>query len=222
MAQVTGYPILKGLYVGKPAIQRDYEGKEFYSGILKLPVEEAMLRMGGFDGDGVADTIHHGGLDRAVCLYSTERYEQWNEEFGVKLIPGSFGENLLVEDMHEENVHIGDVFQVGETVIQVTQGRAPCKTIDQRTGIPTLMKRIFETRHTGFLCRVIEEGVIREDSVIRKLQEDANRISVLEANDIFLHKTKSMDGMEKLLSVQPLAEKWRQKLEQRLLKLQKS
>jgi MOSC domain-containing protein YiiM len=210
-------PKLNGLYVGKPKRILLDAGMEMYSGICKIPVEEAMLRIRGFDGDGVADKVNHGGSDRAVCVYCVERYKQWNEEFEATLPQSSFGENLLVENMVEEKVHIGDIFQVGDAVIQVTKGRVPCNTINKRTGIKTLMKRIIQTGYTGYLCRVLEEGPVTKDSEIRKLQEDPHGISVLYANTIYL-QPRFMEGIERVLAVPALAEDWRQKLEQRIAK----
>ncbi|AQQ51860.1 MOSC domain-containing protein [Planococcus lenghuensis] len=211
-------PELKGLYVGKPKRLRNAEGRELHSGIFKLPTEEATLRREGFEGDGVANMKNHGGLDRAVCIYGLEHYRQWNREYRTQLSEASFGENLLAENMEEENVHIGDVFQVGEAVIQITMGRIPCDTINKRTGIPTLMKRFMETSHTGFLCRVLEEGVVRQDSAIKKVEEDPQRISVFYANSIYFNNPEFIEGMENVVAVPALAEDWRRRFEKRIAK----
>ena len=74
MLVFLGEPKLKGLYVGKPKRILLDERMELYSGICKMPIEEAVLRIEGFDGDGVADKVNYGGADRAVCVYCVERY----------------------------------------------------------------------------------------------------------------------------------------------------
>ncbi|TWT00941.1 MOSC domain-containing protein [Planomicrobium sp. CPCC 101079] len=124
----------------------------------KMPVEEAMLRIDGFDGDGVADKLNHGKPDRASSVYFAERYKQWNEEFETLLPQTSFGENLLVENMEEEKIFIGDIFRLGGAVIQVTKGRVPYNTIYKCTGINNLMKHIIQTGYTVYLCRVAYRG----------------------------------------------------------------
>ena len=84
---------------------------------------------------------------------------------GVKQSPttSAFGENITVTNMLEQNVHIGDIFRLGDAVIQITQGRIPCSTITKRTDMPPLLKRMVETGFTGYLCRVLEEGTVRKD-----------------------------------------------------------
>ena len=101
------------------------EGNEVISGIRKETVAEAFLTKEGFRRDGVADVRFHGGADRAVCVYPYEHYVQWEKEFGEPLPPSSFGENLTVSNMLESGVHIGDIFRLGDAVIQVTQSRIP-------------------------------------------------------------------------------------------------
>jgi len=60
---------------GKPKTLKLAGGKEMVSGIAKEQTDEAYLSRDGFTGDGVADTKHHGGRDRAVCIYPHEHYE---------------------------------------------------------------------------------------------------------------------------------------------------
>ncbi|WP_088006686.1 MOSC domain-containing protein [Indiicoccus explosivorum] len=216
MSDLFYRPELKGLYIGKPKRLRNQEGQELHSGIFKLPAEEAMLRKEGFDGDGVANTKAHGGPDRAVCVYGIEHYRQWNREYRTRLSEASFGENLLVENMEEENVHIGDIFRVGEAAIQITQGRIPCSTINKRTGLPNILQRFTETSHTGFLCRVIEEGIIRRDSAIEKVEEDPHRVSVFYANSIYFNNPEFVEGMRRVTDVPALAERWRKRFEKRI------
>ena len=56
--------------------------------------------------------------------------------------------------MLEKDVYIGDIFRIGEAVIQIIQGRIPCSTITKRTNNPSLLKRMVQTGFTGYLCRV--------------------------------------------------------------------
>ena len=71
--------------------------------------------------------------------------------------------------MLEKDVYIGDIFLIGEAVIQITQGRIPCSTITKRT-VLLLLKRMVQTGFTGYLCRVLEEGSVRKDSNITLLE----------------------------------------------------
>lgn len=188
------------------------DDKEMISGICKETVEEAFLSKEGFHGDGVADLRFHGGPDRAVCVYPYEHYTQWKEEFGGILPPSAFGENLTVSNMLEAEVHIGDIYRIGDAVIQVTQSRIPCSTITKRTNLPLLLKRMVETGYTGYLCRVLEEGIVKQDSEITLLERDTDQVSVLFSNQIYFHHSKDLKAVEKIVEVPALASEWKKSL----------
>ncbi|WP_404318474.1 MOSC domain-containing protein [Bacillus lumedeiriae] len=193
--------------------------KEIHTGICKQTTEEAFLKKDGFLGDGAADLRYHGGSDRAVCVYPYEHYLLWEKEFEKPLPSSNFGENLTVTNMLEKDVHIGDIFRLGEAVIQITQGRVPCSTITKRTNNPFLLKRMVQTGFTGYLCRVLEEGMVRKDSQITLLELHPKQVSILYGNEIYFHKQKDIEGIKKVLSVEELANEWKELLESRLNKL---
>lgn len=186
---------------------------EMSTAICKDPVSEAVLTKEGFSGDGVADLQHHGGVDRAVCFYPYEHYGMWEKEFNVKLPASALGENLTVTGMLEEEVCIGDIYQIGDAVVQITQGRVPCSTISIRNGVNTFLKRIVETCYTGYFGRVMEEGTIRTDSKLTLLERHPEQVSVLFANQTLFHDQKNRDAIRKILGVKELASVWRTKLE---------
>ncbi|MDP7977450.1 MOSC domain-containing protein [Bacillus sp. WLY-B-L8] len=205
--------------IGKPKTMQYAENKEMTSGICKQLVKDAFLSTDGFQGDGVADLRFHGGPDRAVCVYPYEHYDLWETEFHTSLPSSAFGENVTVTNMLEEDVCIGDIYQLGEAIVQVTQGRIPCSTISKRLGIPSILPRIVETGYTGYLCRVLQEGTVRKDSQITLLERHPLQVSILFANDIYFRGQKDVEGMKKIIAVPELAEDWRKSLMTRLEKL---
>lgn len=211
---------LIAISVGKPKTVRNNLGEELRSGIFKNQVTEGYLTKDGFEQDGVADLKHHGGLDRAVCIYSVEHYKSWEKEFRMNFPVSAIGENLLVENMLEENIHIGDRFSVGEAIIEITQGRIPCNTINKRTGVKNLMKRMIETGHTGYLCRVIKEGRITNTDRIERVFEHPEKITVSYAHSIYFYQKDSKEGIENILKVNELADDWKTRLEKMLSKLE--
>ena len=208
------------LAVGMPKEMRYGKQQSMITGIKKQEVQEVYLSAHGFEGDDVADKKHHGGPDRAVCLYPAEHYKQWAEEFGKTLPKSAFGENITVTNMLEADVCIGDVYKVGEAVIQITQGRIPCSTIDKYTEVNALLKRLIETGYTGYLARVLQEGTIRVDSTIEMLERDPARISVLHCNEVYFQNKDAL-AMKRIQMVEALAADWKQKLEKRIHLLQK-
>jgi len=207
------------LTVGMPKELVDSKGRSMITGIEKQRVQEVYLSSQGFEGDDVADKKHHGGPDRAVCLYPAEHYIQWEQELGKTLPIAAFGENLTVTNMLEADVCIGDIYKIGDAVIQITQGRIPCSTIDRYTEANTLLKRLIETGYTGFLARVLEEGTICADSTIELVEKHPARISVLYCNEVYF-KNNDAIAMKQIQAVDALAEDWKEKLEKRIQVLQ--
>ncbi|KFN01377.1 MOSC domain-containing protein [Bacillus clarus] len=205
--------------IGKPKQMKYNDDKEMITGICKEPTEEAYLSKDGFRGDDVADLKHHGGPDRAVCVYPYEHYALWEQEFQTTLPASTFGENITVTNMLERDVCIGDTYQLDEAIIQVTQARIPCSTISKRLGIPGILPRIVTTGYTGYLCRVLQEGIVRKDSQITLLERHPSNVSVLFSNEIYFHRRKDTEGIEKILAVPDLAAVWREQLSDRLEKL---
>ncbi|MEA0566147.1 MOSC domain-containing protein [Lysinibacillus irui] len=212
-------PMIHTLAVGMPKELLDSKGRSMITGIEKQRVQEVYLSSRGFEGDDVADKKHHGGPDRAVCLYPAEHYIQWEQELGKTLPTAAFGENLTVTNMLEAEVCIGDIYKIGDAVIQITQGRIPCSTIDRYTEANILLKRLIETGYTGFLARVLEEGTICADSKVELVEKHPARISVLYCNEVYF-KNKDAIAMQQIQAVDALAEDWKEKLEKRIQLLQ--
>lgn len=203
------------LAIGKT---KDYiwDNSKEQSAIGKTAVTEAKLTISGFTGDGVANPEFHGGVDRAVCLYPFEHYPNWEKQFNRKLQPPAFGENLTVTGMMEAEVCIGDIYKIGDAVIQVTQGRVPCSTISQFNQEAQFLNKVFETSLTGYFFRVLEEGTIRIDSKIELVEQHERRITVLFAAETLFHNHEKQ-AIEKVLQVEELAADWRN----RFLKLKR-
>jgi MOSC domain-containing protein YiiM len=177
-----------------------------------VPTQEVYLSVNGFAGDGVENTEFHGGLDRAVCAYPFEHYDKWEREFQKKLPKAAFGENVTVLNMSEEDVYIGDIYQFGEAILQVTQGRIPCATISKKNELNQLLPRIVDTGFTGYFFRVLQDGWIRSDSTITCLDRHPAKVSVLFGNQIMFHDRKNIEGIQRILEIQQLADAWRKRL----------
>lgn len=196
----------------------DWNGEITDSAIEKKEVNEVFLFKNGFEGDTVAATEFHGGPDRAVCLYPLEHYTQWENEFGVNIKPSGLGENISILGMKEDEVYIGDIFQLGNAVIQVSQGRIPCAKISKFNRINGLLKRVVETGYTGYFFRVIEEGKVEKNSSLKLISRNEHQISVLFANQTYFHDKTNKDAIKKILNVDELANVWRKILTELLQK----
>ncbi|WP_407883845.1 MOSC domain-containing protein, partial [Scytonema sp. NUACC26] len=120
-----------------------WKGKTIRTGIFKEPVHaRVMVRELNLDGDRQADLTVHGGVDKAVYVYPFEHYDYWRSELpDTELTPGIFGENFTVTGFKEEDLNIGDRFQIGSVELMVTQPRLPCYKLGIRFGRSDMVKR---------------------------------------------------------------------------------
>jgi MOSC domain-containing protein YiiM len=116
----------------------------------------------GLEGDGQDDIKHHGGPDRAVCVYSLERIQSLQSE-GHPIDVGTVGENITVEGIDWDLVVPGVRLQVGdEVVLEIDSFTDPCKTI-KGSFIDGKFVRISQKLHPGWsrvYARVLSEGQI--------------------------------------------------------------
>lgn len=143
------------------------------SAIFKEPVS-GPVRLGvlGLEGDQVADKRHHGGLNQAVLAYASEHYLLWREE-GIDADLGAFGENFLMSGLRDQDVAIGDIFSVGETLVQVSHPRQPCNTLARRFGRNDIVPRVWAKARGGWYMRVLREGTVQAGQAV-VLQERLN------------------------------------------------
>jgi MOSC domain-containing protein YiiM len=131
-------------------------------GMPKLPVLFAYVGKSGVEGDKQRNLKYHGGPDRAVCLYSEELYAWLRNEHGVDLKAGSVGENFTTRGVDLDALEKGDLLRVGECLIQLTDIRIPCSSLKKWD--PNLKETI--KGHSGWVARVIEEGMVRPGDAI--------------------------------------------------------
>ncbi len=135
------------------------------SAIAKTATDQPlMLRFEGLEGNRVADPVHHGGPDKAVHLYPAEHYGYWQAKYpDLRLLdqPGAFGENFNCTQLVESRLCLGDIFRVGEALIQCSHARQPCWKLNHRFGKRDVLKSVIQTRRSGSYFRVLEEGLVR-------------------------------------------------------------
>ena len=167
-----------------------WRGKEVKTGIFKFSVDEPIfLGTEDVENDNVIDRRYHGGADKACYLYSANHYEYWEKLHPTGEMPwGMFGENLTVEGLHEAEINIGDIFKIGEAVVQATQPRQPCYKLDIRFEASGLVKQFIDSRFPGVYVRVLEKGHIKQGDSMN-LIERKNSISVQKIFEL-LYATK--------------------------------
>ena len=164
----------------------------------------------GFSEDGQTPARIHGCIDKAVSTYSLEHYASWKTVIGKDpLEPGAFGENLTLEGMTEERVRIGDIFQIGEAVVQVSQ---PCVLDDEislRWKVKNLTEKINVTGFTGFHFRVLWHGYISEASNITRLERGHEEWTIAQCNQIMHQLDENPTLALRLSEYPPLSAAWK-------------
>jgi MOSC domain-containing protein YiiM len=184
------------------------------TGFFKSPVAGSVqLTREGVAGDGQADRVHHGGIDKAVLCYSAVNLAQWAAEWGVSpLEPGGFGENLTVAGLDEANVCIGDRWRFGAVLLEVSQPRQPCWKLGRRWRRPELVKRVIETGRTGWYCRVIEPGELCGPAIGLLEARPHADWTIAHANAVFYRRRVDPTSAAELASLTSLALAWREEL----------
>lgn len=141
----------------------EWNGKMVQTGIYKYPVEKPIfLGLEDVENDHVIDRRYHGGIDKACYLYSADHYSYWKKFYpDLKMPWGMFGENLTVEGLQEAEINIGDIFKIGEAVVQATQPRQPCYKLGIRFGDQKMVKQFVDSGFAGVYVRVLEKGFVR-------------------------------------------------------------
>lgn len=194
----------------------DYQGKSVQTGIYKTPVAGPVrVTASGIEGDTQVDLKNHGGVDKAVYVYSTDNYRWWEEELGRELSFGQFGENLAVNGLTDDVVHIGDRFTLGEIEAQVTQPRVPCYKLGIKMGDMDFVARFHQSGRVGFYLRILREGELRPGDRIECLGTDPAGLSIRDAMLALGKNPRQQEIIEKALSIPALSGAWRESLEKR-------
>jgi len=211
---------LVSVQVGRPRTVR-WRGNPVATGIYKEPVAgRVVVRRLNLDGDQQADLTVHGGPDKAVYVYPIEHYESWAHERGQSPYSfGQFGENFTVEGMLEETVHIGDIFRIGDTQLEVTQPRVPCYKLGIKMGSTQFLKQFLASGRTGYYMRVLEEGEVGAGDSIERITTDPERLTIRQAVRLAFFEQDDVAMLEKALRIPALAHEWRIMFQEQLAKI---
>jgi MOSC domain-containing protein YiiM len=132
-------------------------------GVPKQAVESVRVTPLGLEGDAHRDREHHGGPERAVCLFAMEAIRALQAE-GHPLVPGALGENVTVEGLDWSAVQPGVRLRLGsEVLLEVTRYTTPCFNI-RPAFVDGDYSRVSQKRHPGrsrVYARVVETGTLR-------------------------------------------------------------
>lgn len=208
---------LVSLNVARPRLVI-YNGKTISTGIFKEPVPGPVpLRTLNLDGDRQADLTVHGGPNKAVYGYPSEHYPEWRRELpGVDMAWGMFGENFTTEGLSEDELHVGDRFQIGSSILVVRQPRTPCYKLAAKFRRDDILERFLLSGRSGFYFSVEQEGSVAAEDDIQLLTRNGDGIKVSEMNRLLVREKYNQDLLRKAIQTAALPENWREYFVERL------
>jgi ferredoxin-NADP reductase/MOSC domain-containing protein YiiM/ferredoxin len=192
-----------------------WKGRIVRTGIWKDPVRgRCQASRLNLDGDGQGDLHGHGGEQRAVFVYQIESYRYWQEQLKrTDFVHGQFGENFTIEGLADDIVCIGDRYQIGSAVFEVTQPRVTCYRVGIRMNEPRMPALLTGSGRPGFYFRVLREGEVGAGDDIVKVGEASERMSIAEINALLYSPDHARDRLERALKIEALSPGWRRSFE---------
>src|SRR5918996_1558728 len=201
----------------------DFEGQKVITGIFKEPVERRVtLKTLNLEGDRQADLTVHGGPDKAVYAYSVEHYEYWHNVFPtIKMLNGMFGENFTTEGLMEDEVCIGDVFQIGSSRVIATQPRMPCYKLGVKFGRMDVLKKFLASSRSGIYFKVLEEGGVGAGDPIIQTKKDSNRVGISDIVRLYAIDRENIKMMRRAIKVEALPDGWKDYFYEQIRRVEK-
>ena len=176
-----------------------------------------MVRKLNLEGDGQADLRVHGGETKAVYGYGAQHYEFWQSELSRPMLPwGSFGENLTIEGLDENDIQIGDQFRIGEAILMAREPRKPCNTLAIRLQQADIIERFLFSMRSGVYFSVVQEGKVQAGDVVEKIHCESHGITVSDVIRLDIVDREDEEGLHRASQITLLPEKWRNRFRQRL------
>jgi MOSC domain-containing protein YiiM len=148
----------------------------------------------GLDGDQQCDTTHHGGTEQALYAYAREDLDWWAGRLGRGLTGGTFGENITTEGLDVSGAVIGEMWRLGDVVVQVTSPRIPCVVFRNWMDEKGWIKAFREARRPGSYLRVCQPGAIRAGDPVERLSRPDGSVTVAEVLEAYYERDAGVIG----------------------------
>src|SRR5437763_3139716 len=192
-----------------------WQGRIVHTAIWKDPLRgPCRVRRLSLDGDGQGDLAGHGGEQRAVFVYQIESYRFWQQQLKrTDFVHGQFGENFTVDGLSDDVVCVGDRYQIGSAVFEVTQPRVTCYRVGIRMNEPRMPALLTSSGRPGFYFRVLQEGEVSAGDEIVQVGQAKERMTIAEVNALLYSPNHAPARLERALQIDALSPGWRSSFE---------
>ena len=187
-----------------------WHGRTVRTAVWKRPVDGPCLaRRLNLDGDGQGDLAGHGGEQRAVFVYQLGSYDYWGRELGRDDFEyGQFGENFTVEGLADDQVCVGDRYQIGEALFEVTQPRVTCYRVGIRMDDARMPALLVSHHRPGFYFRVLREGAVQAGDEVVKVATGEQAMTVAEIDALLYLPGHPREQVQRALRIPALSPGW--------------
>ena len=188
-----------------------WHGRTVHTAVWKRPVDGSRLvRRLNIDGDGQGDLAGHGGEHRAVFVYQIGSYRYWQQQLGRDdFSSGQFGENFTVDGLADDQVCIGDRYQIGEALFEVTQPRVTCYRVGIRMDDPRIPALLVSHHRPGFYFRVLREGQVQAGDDIVQVASGPEAMTVADVDALLYLPGHPRQELRRALRIPALPDGWR-------------
>tara|TARA_B100000508_G_C11328976_1_gene213308 strand:+ start:89 stop:640 length:552 start_codon:yes stop_codon:yes gene_type:complete len=160
----------------------NYQGKIIETGIFKFPVNHSIfLDKEEVKTDTIVNRKYHGGFEKAVYGYSENHYDYWKQLYpNLDWNYGMFGENLTISNLEETEICVGNIYKLGEALIEVTKPREPCMKLGLRFETQKILKQFWNTSKSGIYFKVVQTGFVNVNDELILMQERKNSPTIAE------------------------------------------
>ena len=188
--------------------------KEVITGIYKTPTASPIfLGKTDVDNDEVTDRKYHGGLFKACYLFSEKHYDYWKKRYpDLEWNWGMFGENLTVSNFDESEIYVGNIYKIGDALVQITQPREPCFKLGVKFNDQNILKAFIDHGFPGSYIRILKEGFVKTGDRMILQEEAKNSLTIAQMYQLLYAKEKDQDLLKRAIENDALPEKKRNKL----------
>lgn len=193
-----------------------WKDKEVSTGINKKPTD-VPIYLGKQDvrGDLVSDRRVHGGEFKACYLFSANQYPYWQNLYPeLEWNYGMFGENLTIEGLDEKTLIIGDIYKLGNALVQISQPREPCFKLGHKFANHNVLQQFIEHGFSGTYVKVLNEGEVKTGDVFTLKTAQKDSISIFQLFKLLYSENKNKKHISLILNNDALPEGLKKRLKQ--------
>lgn len=123
-----------------------------------------------------------------------------------------FGENLTIKDMNDTQIMVGDIYKIGEALVQVTQPREPCFKFGVKFESQNIIKQFVDYGYPGTYVKVLEEGLVSNNDNVKLVERLKKSLSVAQLYNLIFAKNKNQDLLKIAVDLEVIPQQKRDKL----------